>query len=137
MWYFIIFLFPLTDRVAGSQSVPPSRLCIAWSETNCVGEDNALLTTEVRLSYSYMFDQGGPGQVGPVFLRKGEENMSDLSYPERRSNQTIEWLEFYFEQQEHGGGGCNCVQMDINCEDKYRLVSMPSVLLISRYVYLQ
>ena len=120
MWYFVIFLFPLTDGVAGSQIVP-SRLCVTWSQTNCVGGDDALLTTEVRLSYSYMFDQGSPGQVGPVFLKKGEQ-MSNLSYPVRQDNQIIEMVEFYFEQQEHGGGGCNCVEIDINCEKECRLV---------------
>ena len=130
MWYFLVFLFPLTDRVAGSHSVP-SRVCTTWSQTNCVGGDDALLTTEVRLSYSFMFDQSCPGQVGPVFLRKGEEWMYNLSYPERRDNQTaIERVEYYFEQQEHGGGGCNCVEIDINCEEEHRLVSMSPVLFI-------
>ena len=123
MWFFFVLLFPLTDGVAGSQFSVPSRLCATWSQTNCVGGDDALLTTEVRLSYRYMFDQGSPGQVGPIFLRKREENMYNLSYPKRRDdNQTIELVEYYFEQQEHGGGGCNCVQIDINCEDEYRLV---------------
>ena len=80
--------------------------------------------TDKRLSYSYMFDQGSPGQEGPVCLRKGEEKMYNLSYPVKQDNQIIEIVEFYFEQQEHGGGGCNCAEVDINCEEECRLVLM-------------
>jgi len=135
MSYFVVLLllFSLTNRVAIVFAVTeplPSSICATWNQSNCVGEDRAILKSEVRVSYILTYDDGNARQreKGPTLNKDGEAiAIYNLSYytPQTYENETLESVVYYFEQLEHGGGGCNCVNIYINCvEEDNRLASI-------------
>ena len=103
-------------NAAASQEFP-SRICVTWRSSNCVGEDRALTSTEVRLTYNC----SGSGAIRTTTLMKNDENNTqyDLTYDCLDNGQTRK-ADYYFEQLEHGSGGCNCVDIDFICDMKNR-----------------
>ena len=96
----------------------PSRLCVTWQSTNCVGDDRALTSTEVRLTYNC----SGSDAIRTTTLTKN--NVSSMQYNLTYDCQFVDngqtRTDYYFEQLEHGGGDCNCVDIDFNCDQQNR-----------------
>jgi len=100
----------------------PRNFCVTWElSSDCVGGDNALTSTDVRLTYNYTVDGINEGsQIGDTILLKKSETLKvyNLSYPGVGEG-SVTRAEYYFEQLEHGGGGCNCVDIAFNCIDDF------------------
>ena len=108
--------------------LPPQIFCATWDLTRrCVGGDSALISTDVRLTYSYTESGITKSGItrnlsGPNIVKNSETcKVYNLSYP-GASNNSVTRVEFYFEQLEHGGGDCNCVWIYFNCSDANKLV---------------
>ena len=99
---------------AASSITFPSRLCVTWQSSKCVGDDRALTSTEVRLTYNC----SGSGTT--TLTKNNVSSMQyNLTYDCVDNGQTRK-ADYYFEQLEHGGGGCNCVDIDFNCDQQIR-----------------
>ena len=100
----------------------PTCICVTWSlSLQCLGGDRALSSTDVRLTYNYT--EFGVSRItsGPTFKKNNGTTMRyDLEYPgtgcQSEASQSQK-AEYYFEQLEHGGGGCNCVDIIFDCEN--------------------
>ena len=96
----------------------PSSICVTWLMEECIGGDRALTSTDVKLTYNYNVSGETRSRVGPVLTKNNEEfKMYNLTYPNSSGGRenTTRQAEYYFEQLEHGGGKCNCLQIFINC----------------------
>ena len=95
----------------------PHEICYTWSSTDCPGEDRALGSTDVVLTYQYFCSQRSTNKT-LIITRTSfdEESCYNLTYEDNNSGgcDNIMRVEFTLEQQEHGGGGCNCVQICID-----------------------
>ena len=96
----------------------PSRLCVTWQSSNCVGDDRALTSTEVRLTYNCI----GSDSIRTTLTKN---NVSSMQYNLTYDCQSVEngqtrKADYYFEQLEHGGGSCNCVDIDFICDQQNR-----------------
>ena len=102
--------------------LPPQTFCATRDLTRrCVGGDSALISTDVRLTYNYTESGITRNLSGPNIVKNnGTDKVYNLSYP--GTNNSVTGVEFYFEQLEHGGGDCNCVQIYFNCSDANKLV---------------
>ena len=103
-------------NAASSIEFPPC-LCVTWQSSNCVGDDRALTSTEVRLTYNC----SGSDAIRTTTLTK--INVSSMQYNltyDCVDNGQTRKADYYFEQLEHGGGGCNCVDIDFNCDEQNR-----------------
>ena len=121
MFYTLIVL--LAFRVVSAEENFPRSICATWDlTTHCVGGDSALISTDVRLTYSYKESGITRSRSGPNIVKHNETGkVYHLRVP-GGSNNSVTSAEFYFEQLEHGGGDCNCVQIYFNCSDANKLV---------------
>ena len=86
----------------------PSGICVTWHSSNCLGEDRALTSTEVRLTYSYRESGISKNTVGPILMENGVSNFRyNLEYEDIGNDAETREADYYFEQLEHGGGDCN------------------------------
>jgi len=79
----------------------PSNICVIWDSNDggdCFGGDDALTTTDVNLSYNFT----------SVVLHI--RNVSQKVYALEQC-QNCTQAEYVFNQPEHGGGECNCVEI--------------------------
>jgi len=111
-------------RVSGLLSPLPSRFCTTWLHLDCVGGDKALVSTKVRVRYTYTESGLKKNEAGPTLFDNDEDQrVYNLSYPfQNFRNETPTSVEYSFEQLEHGGGDCNCVYIYIDCMEKNRYV---------------
>ena len=96
----------------------PSSICVTWLMEECIGGDRALTSTDVKFTYNYNVSEETRSRVGPVLTKNNERNkMYNLTYPDSSGGGEIatRQAEYYFEQLEHGGGRCNCLDILINC----------------------
>ena len=120
-----ILHFALVGVVNAQENImPPGMFCAAWddnSATVCPSGDNALTSTDVKLTYTYTDSDGTTNTVG-LTVNKTSEMMSreySLSYPVRTSR-IVNRVVYTVEQLEHGGGNCNCVMISLKCDDADR-----------------
>ena len=107
----------------------PSSICVTWLlMEECIGGDRALTSTDVKFTYNYTVSGETRSRVGPVLTKNNEElKMYNLTYPDSSGGggDTTRQAEYYFEQLEHGGGQCNCLNISINCatgnENRYKV----------------
>lgn len=115
-----------------AQEFFPLTICVTWNLTEiCAGGDNALTSTDVRLTYNYTESGISRSEEGPI-LRKGNvsNEMYSLTYPGAGSGEEeSREVEYFFEQLEHGGGRCNCLDIYFDCisNSNYRLVDLYEV----------
>ena len=112
-------------EVNGEDSIPSS-ICVTWLMKECIEGDKALTSTDVRFTYNYNVSGETRSRVGPVLTKNKEElKMYNLTYPVSSGGgeNTTRQAEYYFEQLEHRGGWCNCLDILINCknDDESRL----------------
>ena len=117
----LILSISFTPIVTGRIAFP-SRVCVTWIQGNdCVGEDRALTDTGVRLHYDYTESGMTKSEVGPIFTESNEiKKVYNLTYSSVGGSSVhnmTRQAEYYFEQLEHGGGDCNCVDIYIDCLD--------------------
>ena len=103
----------------------PSRLCVTWQSSNCVGDDRALTSTEVRLTYNTSGSDNCSGSDAIRTTTLTKNNVSSMQYNLTYDCQSVDngqtrKADYYFEQLEHGGGGCNCVDIYFNCDQQNR-----------------
>ncbi len=119
----LLVLFGASNRPAIVGSLP-STLCYTWN-SSCVGGDATLGNVGVAVTYRYQFcseRNALVNQTGLVIARTrlGEECTYYLihEYEEPEYCNDLSRVEYDFEQREHGGGECNCVQIcfDCNCQ---------------------
>ena len=103
----------------------PSSICVTWLlMEECIGRDRALTSTDVKFTYNYTVSGETRSGVGPVLTKNNEElKMYNLTYPDSPGGgeNTTRQAEYYFEQLEHGGGKCNCLQIFINCRTRGKM----------------
>ena len=96
----------------------PSSICVTWLMEECIGGDRALTSTDVKFTYNYNVSGETRSRVGPVLTKNNEKlKMYKLTYLNSfgGGENLIRQAEYYFEQLEHGGGRCNCLNIFINC----------------------
>ena len=121
IYRFARLLFSLGVLNAAVSEEFPSRICVTWQSSNCLGEDRALTSTEVMLTYSYRESGISKNTVGTILMENGVSNFSyDLEYEDIGNNVQTSEADYYFKQLEHGGGDCNCVNIDFICDSKNR-----------------
>ncbi len=77
-----------------------SHVCVEWRSNGiCVGGDDALSSTDVELTY------GVSGNESRMLFKK---TSGTRPYELDNCNYNCSYL---FEQKEHGGGDCNCVDI--------------------------
>ncbi len=96
--------------------VPPDQLRVTWNfMEHCFGGDNALTSTGVRFTYSYGVENNFTTIEGPLISKNNVTEMRyNLSYPNSTNNNggnRLMLIEYFFEQLEHGGGFCNCLDI--------------------------
>lgn len=115
-WVLLILTLEGFDA-AIPQSFPPS-ISVKWRTTQlCPGGDNALTTTEVFLYYDYT-QSGITFNETVLAIKKNSTGATTycLNYSSINPNvmqdvaSSME-ARYYFEQKEHGGGWCNCVDI--------------------------
>ena len=97
----------------------PSTICVSWNSSLCVAGDRALTNTQVWLTYNFSVDGMQRSVSGfPISKNKCGLNVTyELNYTiyvDEKMNANISQLEnatFLFEQLEHGGGKCNCLDI--------------------------
>ena len=106
----------------------PSHICVSWLSLRCIGGDRALTNTQVRLTYNYSVDGVLRNTSSRRISKKCGINVTfELSYPdldvdELNANVSRLKATYLFEQLEHGGGQCNCVDLYFdNCTSNNRL----------------
>ena len=115
-----VAVFSTLRGVAGQSSFLP-RFCTTWPHLECVGENNALVTTKVRVWYDYSDSNLTRSETGPTLFDNDEiQKVYNLTYPNQSVHDGAKSGEYYFEQLEHGGGDCNCVYIDIACIENNR-----------------
>ena len=98
----------------------PSSICVTWLMEECVGGDRGLTSTDVKFTYNYNVSGETRSGVGPFLTKNNEKKKTyNLTYPNssREGKNETRQAEYYFEQLEHGGGQCNCLDMLINCKN--------------------
>ena len=121
----LVFSSWISGAVGQQASFPP-RFCTTWPHFNCVGGDNALITTEVRVWYEYTESELTVKETGPTLFDNNEtQRVYNLSYPFQSflNGTEMKSAEYMFEQLEHGGGLCNCVYILIDCAENNRFVN--------------
>ena len=114
-----VLLLPKVVEASGEDSFPSS-ICGTWLMKECIGGDKALTSTDVKFIYNYTVSGETRSRVGPVLTKNNEKNiMYNLTYPDSSGGgeNTTRQAEYYFEQLEHGGGPCNCLDLLINCNN--------------------
>lgn len=82
-----------------------SLICVDWtSDGICVGGEDSLTSTDVVLTY---------GDSGDEYYQLLQKTMEATKY--RLQNCSHDCI-FFFEQREHGGGECNCVDIYFNSD---------------------
>ena len=113
-------------NVASPQDFP-SQICITWLSLSCLGEDRALTNTGVGLTYNYGESNLTRFLEGGLFFTKNTASTTiyNLSYEDIGNNERTREANYFFEQLQHGGGDCNCVDIYFNCiiDDTYRYES--------------
>ena len=109
----------LVLEVNGEDSFPSS-ICVTWLLVEeCIGGDRALTSTGVKFTYNYTVSGETRSRVSPVLTKNNEKKkMYNLTYPDSSGGgkNSTRQAEYYFEQLEHGGGLCNCLEIFINCK---------------------
>ena len=109
--------FGFTMSMSIQTIVPPDQLRVTWNFTElCVGGDNALTSTDVRFTYRYEIENISRTIEGPLISKNNVTEMRyNLSYPSSTDvnggNNRLMQIEYFFEQLEHGGGFCNCLDI--------------------------
>ena len=115
----LLSLLLVVVEVNGEESFPSS-ICVTWLlMEECIGGDRALTSTDVKFTYNYTVSGETRSRVGPVLTKNNEKlKMYKLTYPNSSGGgeSLIRQAEYHFEQLEHGGGRCNCLNIFINCK---------------------
>ena len=113
---FLLMNKEATDVDGGSNTAPPN-LCFQWNNQDCLGGDNALLSTGLWMNYTSNFSDETGGrmlsyacQIWVYF----NSTQPALDYCEGPGPRNITNVKYYLEQPEHGGGGCHCVNISFN-----------------------
>lgn len=119
----LILLYGGSGLLESAQLIPPYEICYQWSSKNCAGGDRTLGNTDVVLTYQYLCSlRDMYTSQNRLILTKTANNEKKslyLTYDEDSDQEecdNITRVEFSFEQQEHGGGECNCVEICLDCQ---------------------
>ncbi len=80
------------------------------SVSSCCGDNNGLTNTDVLLTYGYERDWPFNTTTLTISSALVSQILYNLSYPDHNDGEfSIRKAIYLFEQQEHGGGDCNCI----------------------------
>ena len=102
----------------------PSFIGITWQSLNCIGEDRALTSTDVKLTYNYSASNVRRTTTGPIIRKSNGDTKYTLNYSNIGINTSNKEADYYFVQLEHGGGECNCVDIQFNSDiaNRYEII---------------
>jgi len=108
LWMCVCILY----GVSISSATNPG-LSLDWRNTNCIGGDNGLLSTGLWLSLNASDGTGLCYSNRSWIEYDSFSSLSRLHESFLNCNRTSN-VTFEFEQPEHGGGNCHCVQISFN-----------------------
>ena len=83
-----------------------------WTNENCIGGERGLLSTGLRLTLN-AFNETGLCYFNTTWINYNSP-LPDLGRYCELCSGSISNMTFEFEQPEHGGGTCHCVQIDFH-----------------------
>ncbi len=97
-----------------ASAIAPPNIVLNWYEDHCIGGDNSLLSTGLWLSYeanSTAADDGVVQQYRNKVWIDYNVTEQELMYYKSEKPRNVSKVNYYFNQPEHGGGGCYCVRI--------------------------
>ncbi len=111
----MLFLYILIFWMCAT-SVPfplPGEFNVTWLPGTCSGEDATLSSTFVLLSYHGVTQTNMTDRMPEIIIEKDileSSRIYNLTYGDMNIDSLSNVL-YYFQQPEHGGGYCNCLDI--------------------------
>ena len=125
----IVFILFLMKCTAATNTAGPN-VSLQWINETCIGGDHGLLSTGLRLTLNAS-NETGLCYFNTTWI-KYNSPLPDLGRYCKNCSGSISNVTIEFEQPEHGGGACHCVQIDFhNPNGTFRLVISVVINLVS------
>ena len=109
----MFMLFSIKTSVA---SIPTVHF--VWTNESCIGGERGLLSIDIWLTFNASYQMGDvrcSNHLRIAYNSSGEKNFRGVCEDEDE----ISRVEFEFEQPEHGGGLCHCVEINFGTSSSF------------------